>query len=691
MLNIDEKPLIVNTINDIRERLFSSNFQPVPVQTGCKKSYQKGWHTTIGISGSATVDALNTGILCTGLRAIDIDCDDPKDAEKIYALAVKRWPDAPVRSRLNTPRKLLMLRAAEGTPGKRVIQGAGHTQEHSRAVEILGNRNFFVAFGTHPSGADYEWNLVPGIDLERDDLPEVSETEISEFLAECSAVIEAPEERHRAAAGGSGEEPNQDTLLAPGGVEDVIRLLNMMPNTVAVHGNRNAWVGCIAAAIGAAGDKNRAIVEPAIYEWCERYTGDIEDDAAEKAIASINSPYRCGWRKLLNRAEGEGVDVSQWRIEEAKEAFTAEPLPTDAPAPPTAARGKRFSINRIMPLDHSIRTPELIENWFGAGEFLRLNGAPGSGKTTLAVDQGVHIAAGIPWRGNKVTQGAVLFVELEGAAGLQTRIEATCTELGLRQNELPLFMITENLSLAVKADADELLAEIMAALPAMGGTLRLIVIDTQARATAGADENSASDAAVVIRAIDNIRAASGAAVMLLHHLPHGGERGRGSGAYLGAVDCEMLGTRDESGLGTVKCVKMRNRQEPKPFYYRLKSQPIGCGPDGGLVTGACAVAAVAPAKGSVNALKGNAAKAMETLIALTAGGAVVTRAAWAAAFEVAYDGKGSDRSVADIFNRKVADLVAAGRVTIDGAFVSVAGRGQSHESAWAELLDGPLQ
>jgi hypothetical protein len=412
----------------------------------------------------------------------------------------------------------------------------------------------------------------------------------------------------------------------------------------------------------------------------KKWQGFAADMAGERAVL-----------KLLQR---HGIDTSAYEsaagLAEAQEAFTAEPPPGEDIAPPPAAR-KRFSISRIMPLDHSIRIPEFMENWYGVGEFLRLNGAPGSGKTTLAVDQGVHIAAGLPWRGNKVQQGAVLFIELEGAAGLQTRIEATCTELGLRQNELPLYMITDNLSLAVEADAGDLLAEIIAAIPEMAAPLRLIVIDTQARASAGADENSASDAAIVIRAIDDIRAASGAAVMLLHHLPHGGDRARGSGAYLGAVDCELLGSRDDLGLGVVKCVKMRNRPEPKPFYYRLKSVPIGCGPDGGLVTGACAVAADPPAKGTGKALKGNAATAMNALHTLVASGNAPTRAAWVAAFTDTYAGKASGKSVIDIFNRAAAELVAAGRVTIAGDFVAIAGSVQSPQTAWAELLDGPLQ
>lgn len=183
----------------------------------------------------------------------------------------------------------------------------------------------------------------------------------------------------------------------------------------------------------------------------------------------------------------------------------------------------------------------------------------------------------------------MLIIELEGRANAQTRIEATCTELGLRLDDLPIFIMSDSVSLAIESEWRELLDGICKT--DFGAPLRLIIIDTQARASAGADENSASDTALIVRAIDEIRARTGAAVLILHHLPHGAERARGSSAFLGAVDCELIASRDERGLGTIRSVKMRNRADPHPVNYRLKSVPIGLGPDGELITGAATVEA----------------------------------------------------------------------------------------------------
>ena len=51
----------------------------------------------------------------------------------------------------------------------------------------------------------------------------------------------------------------------------------------------------------------------------------------------------------------------------------------------------------------------------------------------------------------------------------------------------------------------------------------LVVIDTQARVTVGADENSTMEMGRLVAAVDRIRAACQACVLIVHHEPRGGE------------------------------------------------------------------------------------------------------------------------------------------------------------------------
>jgi len=144
-------------VQTLRRELHDAGFRPVPVATGGKASVGKGWpdearsDRPFCIAHPATVDAQNTGILCDGLRAIDVDIDDAARVARVVALAFARFGPTIKRFRANSPRCLLLYRAAEGEPGKRAVKG------EAGAIEILGRGQQFVAFGTHPSGAPLQW------------------------------------------------------------------------------------------------------------------------------------------------------------------------------------------------------------------------------------------------------------------------------------------------------------------------------------------------------------------------------------------------------------------------------------------------------------------------------------------------------------------------------------------------------
>src|SRR5262249_7122622 len=68
-------------------------------------------------------NALNTGILCDGLRPIDIDIDEPSRADEVERLALSMLGPTPIRFRADSARRLLLYRAADGEPGKRTLHG----------------------------------------------------------------------------------------------------------------------------------------------------------------------------------------------------------------------------------------------------------------------------------------------------------------------------------------------------------------------------------------------------------------------------------------------------------------------------------------------------------------------------------------------------------------------------------------
>jgi hypothetical protein len=96
----------------------------------------------------------------------------------------------------------------------------------------------------------------------------------------------------------------------------------------------------------------------------------------------------------------------------------------------------------------------------------------------------------------------------------------------------------------------------------------LIVLDTLARCLAGADENSAQDVGRAVAAIDRIRAATGATVLLIHHTGKNGDAERGSSALRGAADT-MLAVSNDDGLIRVECAKQKDDLPFDRMYARL--------------------------------------------------------------------------------------------------------------------------
>ena len=92
------------------------------------------------------------------VRAIDVDVTNRELAEEIRAFINERLGvNLPFRYRSNSPKFLLAFRLP-GEYGKRVIHVAG-----GEKIEFLMNGQQFVAAGTHPTGARYEWEGLAAI------------------------------------------------------------------------------------------------------------------------------------------------------------------------------------------------------------------------------------------------------------------------------------------------------------------------------------------------------------------------------------------------------------------------------------------------------------------------------------------------------------------------------------------------
>jgi len=161
----------------------------------------------------------------------------------------------------------------------------------------------------------------------------------------------------------------------------------------------------------------------------------------------------------------------------------------------------------------------------GMGAFF---GASGSGKTFITLDFAINVASGSEWFGHKTVPCPVIYVMLEGEAGLQVRISAWERA---HSKEIPpnFFAITQSFDVT-NLEEVRALAE---AVPHDG----VIIIDTLNRAAPGRDENSSKDMGEVIAGMKELQHLTGGLVLAVHHTGKDTSRGmRGHSSLPAALD-----------------------------------------------------------------------------------------------------------------------------------------------------------
>jgi hypothetical protein len=204
-----------------------------------------------------------------------------------------------------------------------------------------------------------------------------------------------------------------------------------------------------------------------------------------------------------------------------------------------------------------------------------LIGKSGSFKSFLALDVAAHVAAGTPWAGRRTVPGDVLYLVAEGVGGMGLRVRAWAEQHGVPMCERVLM-----LPKPVQARGDE-----WGVLVALVRSIRpvLIVIDTQARVTVGINENDNTDMGMFVEQVDRLKRASGACVLIVHHIGRQGEDARGASALDGAQDTELKAER-VGGRTSMRARLVVDKQKDGPdtesVEFVMVPVELGRSPDG---------------------------------------------------------------------------------------------------------------
>lgn len=218
---------------------------------------------------------------------------------------------------------------------------------------------------------------------------------------------------------------------------------------------------------------------------------------------------------------------------------------------------------------------ELIEGLMVIGGMSVLYGDSNSGKTFAAISMACAVACGTHWLGKRTERSAVVYLATESPASVIARLQAHQDYFGAR---VPDFAIVHDPINLFASDADTTaVANAVRRIEAERGTkVGLIVCDTLARMSAGANENSGEDMGQVIARLDRLKDECGAHVLVIHHSGKNQANGaRGWSGIKAAIDTEIEVT-DTDGKRCLEVTKQRDLStKGDRIGFRLEPVTLG--------------------------------------------------------------------------------------------------------------------
>jgi len=208
-----------------------------------------------------------------------------------------------------------------------------------------------------------------------------------------------------------------------------------------------------------------------------------------------------------------------------------------------------------------------------------LYGASGSGKSYLALDQAMAICMGVKWFGYRTVASPVVYIMLEGEAGLRNRIAAW-----EKHNKLTM---PDNFRAIVQpfhlfeAEQVEALGRV---LPKSG----MVIIDTLNRAAPGLDENASMDMGRILRGMKRLQEITQGLVLIVHHTGKDTSKGmRGHSSLHAALDGAVEVERTLHGRSW-SAAKVKDGEDGRQTPFKLHVIELGTDEDGDPIT-SCAI------------------------------------------------------------------------------------------------------
>ena len=218
---------------------------------------------------------------------------------------------------------------------------------------------------------------------------------------------------------------------------------------------------------------------------------------------------------------------------------------------------------------------ELVEDFMTIGGMAVLYGDSNSGKTFFALSLAAHIASGQPFFGRQIDPGLVVYLASEAPGSIRSRMQAIKKHYGCSLENLAMVPVPLNFY-ANEGDARDVIELVKTIEQIKGQPVRLIIGDTLARMSAGANENSGEDMGPVMARFDSVAQSTGAAMLAIHH--NGKDQAKGARGWSGIrahIDTEIE-VMEKDGVRSATITKQRELPgKGEVIYFRLEVVEMG--------------------------------------------------------------------------------------------------------------------
>ena len=337
-------------------------------------------------------------------------------------------------------------------------------------------------------------------------------------------------------------------------------------------------------------------------EWSARASGDVYPGTGTlkghwRSFSNSKASVVTG-RSLIALANryGAGMGISPPASADEFEILVEEAEQVDAPS--------RFPV--IPAAEFSNRPPPswIVKGLLPQAELAIVYGASGAGKSFVALDLAASIARGIPWRGRKVRQGKVVYIAAEGAGGFRNRLKAYAQHHDIQLEDLDIGVIHAAPNLILRQDA----VDVARSIQASGGA-DVIIVDTFAQVTPGANENAGEDMGQALAHCKGMHMVCNATIVLIHHAGKDASRGaRGWSGLKAAADAELEVVRADTGR-MLRVTKQKDGDDGEELGFDLKQVTIGTDEDLDPITSCVVIEAAVPSP-DLKPVKGATEKAI---------------------------------------------------------------------------------